>query len=887
MDKMDTLNFLMENKDYLPRHVAIIMDGNGRWAKQKGLPRYEGHRAGAERVEPILEVCRKLNIPITTLFAFSTENWNRPEAEVKVIMELLNDYIDKETDRLKKNKVRLNFIGNPDRLTPELKQKMAQATEATSEDYKFTLNICVNYGGRDELLHAVRALIADAQKQNVSPEHLTLETLAENLFTSGLPDPDLLIRTGGEHRISNFLLWQIAYTEIIFHQKLWPDFYPEDFMDCLKDYLSRDRRFGHIAEIDEPLLAKIQSPQDLKKFAGKELNQLADEIRQVIISRVSENGGHLSSNLGIVELTIALHKVFDSPKDKLIWDVGHQCYPHKLLTGRYNAFASLRSRNGLSGFPNRKESEHDCFNTGHGSTSISAALGMVVARDISGETSHVVSICGDGAMSGGMVFEALNHAGEIGKNLIVILNDNSFSISPVTGALSRYLSRIRTSIPYVQVHQTLRDLKSHPSGIFGAASFLSSPLRRLGKYFAFKKGIIFEELGFTYVGPVNGHNIHELTAILEKVKRIKGPVLVHVLTCKGKGYEPAENDPATYHGVSRLEPDADGGKPDILPGATFTHAFCESLRRICKKDERIVGVTAAMSLGTGLHKIMEEYPHRFFDVGMAEPHAVTFAAGLAARGLRPVVAIYSTFLQRAYDQIFHDVCLQDLPVVFALDRAGLVSKYGQTHQGLMDIAYLRHLPNIILLAPRDTVELDMMLEYALQQDHPVAIRYPGDSDVGAVRMGARPPIEHRCTEIMYEGSDLTIWAVGAMAVPALNAAKILKQHNINARVINTRFVHPIDDKTLLKSYEDGIREFFTVEDHLLPCGFGSLLLEAINHYGLEGVHLTRLGIKHSFIPDDSRKALLNEFGLTSDGIAAQAVERFKIIKVNGLREIKQ
>ncbi|MEW5945790.1 MAG: 1-deoxy-D-xylulose-5-phosphate synthase [bacterium] len=879
-------DYLLENKDALPRHVAIIMDGNGRWASQRGLPRREGHKAGAERVEPILELCRQLGIPVITLFAFSTENWQRPEDEVEAIMELLSNYIARETERLREKGVRLNFLGDPRRLPAELRRKMARATEVTSRKYDYTLNVCVNYGGRDELLHAVRNLMASARDQDFDPAALSVETFSKHLFTGGLPDPDLLIRTGGEHRVSNFLLWQIAYAEIIFHPGLWPDFTPEDFMDCLKDYLARERRFGRIGKADERLLAKIKSPSDLKNLDYGDLDRLAREIRETIVSSVSVNGGHLSSNLGIVELAIALHRVFDSPCDKLIWDVGHQCYPHKLLTGRYETFVSLRSRDGISGFPRRSESEHDCFDTGHGSTSISAALGMAAARDLKGDLSHVVSICGDGAMSGGMIFEALNHGGELGRNLIVVLNDNSFSISPANGALSRYLSRIRTSASYVQVHQTFRDLKNRPSKAFMALSYLSSPLRMLGKYFAFKKGIIFEELGFTYVGPVNGHNIRELAAVLGRVKRLKGPVLVHVLTSKGRGYEPAERDPATYHGVSDLKRDAKHENADIRPGATFTEAFCESLGRLCEKDERIVGITAAMSLGTGLQKLIDRYPDRFFDVGMAEPHAVTFAAGIAARGLRPVVAIYSTFLQRAYDQIFHDVCLQNLPVVFAMDRAGLVSKYGQTHQGLLDIAYLRHLPNIVLLAPRDTAELDAMLDYALKQDHPVAIRYPGASEERAVRAGARPPIERCKAEVLHAGNDAAIWAVGPMAAPALRAAKTLQQHGINAGVINVRFVHPLDEDALIKSHEDGVREHFTVEDHLLSCGFGSLFLEAVSRRELEAVHVTRLGVGHSLIPDDSREALLSEFGLTCEGIVSKVLGRFEITR-SEIREAKR
>ena len=861
-----------KDKPKTPRHVAIIMDGNGRWAQKRGLPRVAGHKAGADRVRPIMEYCREVGIEVLTLYAFSTENWQRPEQEVSGIMRLLDKFLDRETEQLVKDKVRLCFPGNPERITPELREKMQRATERTSKDYKNTLNVCINYGGRDEILQAVNRLMERKREQG---EDIGEADFSESLYTSGLPDPDIVIRTGGDHRISNFLLWQIAYAEIFFHPKFWPDFMPEDLAQILEDFGSRERRFGCIREDDARLLPGIGSPADLKKLPADRLERLAGEIRDVVIEKVSERGGHLASNLGIVELTIALHRVFETPEDKIVWDVGHQCYPHKLLTGRFQDFERFRRDGGASGFPKRSESEHDSFNTGHGSTSISAALGMAAGRDINRGSGRVISVCGDGAMSGGMIYEALNHAGDLKSNLLVVLNDNSYSISPVTGALGRFLSGIRTNQAYVDMHQRMELFKDKPSSLFRALSFVSHPVRSLGKYLAFRKGISFEEIGFKYVGPVNGHDIDDLIKVFQKIQRIKGPVLLHVLTQKGRGYAPAESDPASFHGVSRIAPPEDNNI-DIKPPETFTRAFSKTLDRVCEQDPRIVGITAAMASGTGLSPLFEKYPDRFFDVGMAEQHAVTFAAGLATQGIRPVVAVYSTFLQRAYDQIFHDVCLQDLPVVFALDRAGLVSNYGQTHQGLMDIAYLRNLPNIILLAPRDTVELEVMLEYAFTQEHPVAVRYPSGRGDGAVRTGARAPMEHATAEVLVPGEDVAIWAVGPLAPAAVRAAQILKQKGIRAGVINPRFVHPMDEQTLIHAVESGVSRFVTVEDHLLAGGFGSLFLEKIHALGLQTGSVLRLGVDDCMVRDRSRAQLLKDYSLDGPGIAQKILDTFGV-----------
>lgn len=622
------------------------------------------------------------------------------------------------------------------------------------------------------------------------------------------------------------------------------------------------------------MIEKIKSPADIKKLSTAQLDELAADIRNVIIDRVGEIGGHLASNLGIVELTIALHKSFNSPEDKIVWDVGHQCYPHKLVTGRYSSFDKLRIRDGISGFPKRSESEHDSFDTGHGSTSVSAALGMSAANELNGDKSYVIGVCGDGAMSGGMVFEALNHGGEIANNFIVVLNDNSFSISPVTGALGRSLSRIRTSNYYVRMHRALHKLKEKPSKFFFVVSFLTAPARSLAKYLAYRKGIVFEELGFTYVGPVDGHNISELTSVMEKIKEIDGPVLLHVHTVKGKGYEPAECDPASFHGVSRLKKETvEPEKVDIRPGKTFTSAFSDAICELCEKNEKIVGITAAMSEGTGIQKMMEKFPARTFDVGMAEQHAVTFAAGLAVQGMRPVVAVYSTFLQRGYDQVFHDVCLQNLPVVFALDRAGLVDRYGPTHQGILDISYLRHLPNMVILSPRDTTELAMMLEFAFTLEQPVAIRYPGCAEAAAVKVGKRKEIERGRSELLMDGTDVSIWAAGVMAEPALKAAKLLQQKEISSRVVNPRFIRPIDEEALISEYKSGIRKFVTIEDHLVEGGFGSYFLETINRLGLDSARVRIIGVTRCDVADDTRISLLNDFGLTHDAIA-DTIETF-------------
>lgn len=863
---------LTETAAEKPKHIAIIMDGNGRWANRKGLPRYEGHREGVKRIEPILDVCRKIGVPVVTLYAFSTENWNRPEKEVKVIMELLARTIDEQTPRLVKNRVRQLFIGDTSMLSPELQKRIKWGEEQTAKDYVQTLNICVNYGGRAEILSAVRNMVDDARSGGLNDASINEETFSKYLYTSETPNPDLLIRTGGEQRISNFLLWQAAYAEIMFHPRMWPEFSPLDLLECVDEYITRERRFGAARE-SSMILAGISSPDDLKKLTPPEMEKLAEEIRETIINVVSSNGGHLAPNLGVVELSIALHRVFDSPRDQIVWDVGHQCYAHKLLTGRFQEFANLRKRGGISGFPKRSESEHDAFSTGHGSTSMSAAIGLATGRDMNGEQGDVVCVCGDGSMAGGMFLEALNHAGDLNKKLILVLNDNRYCISPNTGGLSKYLCRIRTTPTYVHLQQILHDLSLEKSKTLNRFRLFSQPLRKLAKYFVLNKGMVFEELGYKYIGPIDGHNIGDMISVLDKVRNIRTPVVVHILTQKGRGYGPAEDDPVSFHGVSSI---AKGQKRlDIMPRVSFTEAFSESLMEIARDNPKVAGVTAAMSVGTGMQSVIEEYPERFFDVGMAEQHAVTFAAGLAAKGWTPVVAIYSTFLQRAYDQIFHDVCLQKLPVVFAIDRGGLVDRYGETHQGLLDFSYMRNLPGITVMAPADTDELKDMMRFAVKLGAPVSLRYPGAADPRDPRAAkAVQPIEYGKSAMISEGRDLMIWAVGPLVYNTVKAAASLKEIGVSAGVVNARFVQPLDVEAIREQIKKGVRRFVTVEEHCVVSGMGSAFLEFISDEACADVSVLRLGVNDLFVADETRQGLIEEYGLSPEGIHNSVLNRF-------------
>lgn len=618
------------------------------------------------------------------------------------------------------------------------------------------------------------------------------------------------------------------------------------------------------------LIEKIDSPSDLKRLSIDELPQLAKEIRQRIIDVISTSGGHLASSLGAVELAIVVHYIFDAPRDMIVWDIGHQAYAHKLLTGRRDLFHTIRQMNGLSGFPNKDESPYDLFTTGHGSTSVSMATGLAASRDIKGGSEAVVAIIGDAALGGGMAFEALNHIGHTKKDMLVILNDNKMSISPSVGALSRYLNKILTAPAYNIIRKDIEVLLQRIPR-FGfrairAAKRLEDSLKNL-----LVPGMLFEEMGFRYFGPIDGHNIVQLVNILKSVKNMKGPVFIHVVTKKGKGYSAAEKIPEKFHGVGAF--DIETGEKKSAPGqVTFTDTFSQKLIALARINHKIVGISAAMPEGTGLNKFAIEFPDRFFDVGMAEQHAVSFASGVAKGGFKPVVAIYSTFLQRAYDQIIHDICLQNLNVVFAIDRAGLVGEDGPTHHGIFDIAYLRAIPNLVMMAPKDTDEFEMMLEFAMYHDGPISIRYPrgGIPTQGlppTSTLNPQPPvIQLGFPEILREGSDLAILALGTMCYPALEAAELLlKENDVYVCVVNARFVKPIYHKfvlNLVKKY----RLLFTVEEGVLDGGFGSAILEILERYNVDGIQLKRIGLKDIFYEHGKREELFERYGLTAKGI---------------------
>ncbi len=619
-------------------------------------------------------------------------------------------------------------------------------------------------------------------------------------------------------------------------------------------------------EIGEALLYRINSPQDIKSLTIKELEQLAEEIRNYIIRVVANTGGHLAPSLGVVELTIALHYVFDSPRDKIIWDVGHQSYAHKILTGRRIQFTSLRQRGGISGFPKREESEHDIFGTGHASTAISAALGIAVARDLKGEDYKVIAVVGDGALTGGLAWEALNHAGDEERDLIVVLNDNEFSITPTSGALSHYLSRKLADPTYLKMREEIkRLLEKKPVG-----ETIVSFLKRMEESFKsfFTPGVLFEELGFRYVGPVRGHHLKELISTFKQVKKAKEPILVHVLTKKGKGYSPAERDPSSFHGVGPFK--IETGEPKKKSRLTYTEAFSESLVRLAEGDERIVAITAAMPTGTGLSRFAERFPNRFFDVGIAEQHAVVFAAGLATQGMKPVCAIYSTFLQRAYDQIVHDVALQRLPVVFALDRAGIVGEDGPTHHGAFDISYLRHIPNMTVAAPKDERELAHMLYTAMESQRPFAIRYPKGEAEGIGLPSEFEEIPIGKGELLRPGKDLVIIAIGNVVNRALEAAKILEERGIDAAVFNARFAKPLDEEAICELVAS-TGKVLTVEENALAGGFGSGVWEMLMDKGIN-FKGARLGIPDRFIPHGRASELRRELGLDAYGIAEAAAK---------------
>ena len=611
----------------------------------------------------------------------------------------------------------------------------------------------------------------------------------------------------------------------------------------------------------------IKKLEDLKKLTIPELKELAKELRQIIIERVAINGGHLASNLGTVDLTIALHYVFNSPKDKIIWDVGHQSYSHKILTGRAEAFSTIRQYGGISGFPKIDESPHDAFGTGHSSTSISSALGIIEARDQKKEDFKVIAVIGDGALTAGLAFEGLNHAGHLQKDLIVVLNDNEMSISPNVGALSAYLNRIMTGDLYTKFKKETKLFLERIPKVGEPFLKIAQRAEDTVKGF-FVPGMLFEELGFEYVGPIDGHKIESLIETFERFKDFPVPVLIHAITKKGKGYSPAEKSPWIFHGVGPF--DIETGSQISSANPTYSEIFGSYLVKLAREDSRIVAITAAMTEGTGLSEFAKTFPSRFYDVGIAESHAVTFAAGLASQGLKPVVAIYSTFLQRAYDEIVHDVCLQNLPVVFAIDRAGIVGEDGPTHNGAFDISYLRHIPNIVIMAPKDENELGRMLKTAISHNGPVAIRYPRgavskiptDMELKKLTIGE--------SEILKDGRDILIIALGSAIQPAKHASELLNEMGISACVINARFAKPID-ASLIGNLAKEIKCVLTVEENVVQGGFGSAVLEYLSEMDIDGLKIKMLGLPDKFIEHGPQNLLRKILGLDAEKITKEAL----------------
>ncbi|MBN1424806.1 1-deoxy-D-xylulose-5-phosphate synthase [Candidatus Fermentibacteria bacterium] len=612
------------------------------------------------------------------------------------------------------------------------------------------------------------------------------------------------------------------------------------------------------------MLSRIDSPADLKGLPLPDLHALAEEIRSFVIDGVCHSGGHLGPSLGVVELTIALEYVYDFTRDRLVWDVGHQCYPHKILTGRRDRFSTLRQFGGVSGFPKREESLYDHFGTGHAGTSVSAALGMAVARDASGDDYSVLAVLGDGAASAGMIFEALNHAGDVGTGLTVVLNDNAWSISKSVGGMAEYLNRLITTPAYNKLRSELWRI----TGLLPSDS--KTRARKMAHLFQesvknlLVPGTMFEELGFRYIGPVNGHSLATLIRTFKYVRSLPGPVLVHVVTQKGKGYAPAESDGQKLHGVGPF--DREKGPPPDSGGMTFTKVFGATLVELARHDSRIVAITAAMPSGTGLDLFGQEYPSRFFDVGIAEQHAVTLAAGMATGGLRPVVAIYSTFMQRAYDQVVHDVCLQNLPVVLAMDRGGLVGEDGPTHHGVFDLSYLRPIPNLVIVAPSDEAELQRALVFALEHDGPVALRYPRGKGPGIALAKHPRPLELGQARMLRRGGDVAFIGVGPIVYDTLEAAGILSDRGIQACVLDCRFVKPLDEAAVI-SAAAGVKLIVTVEDNALSGGFGGAIAELfMNRPG--HAPIVRIGVPDSFVPHGALPILRERLGMIPQRMAS-------------------
>ena len=619
-------------------------------------------------------------------------------------------------------------------------------------------------------------------------------------------------------------------------------------------------------------LDEISSPEDIQKLDNEQLACLAEEIRTFLIYKVSKTGGHLASNLGVVELTLALHNNFKTESDKIVWDVGHQSYVHKILTGRKDSFDTLRKLDGLAGFPKTCESEHDCFNTGHSSTSISAALGMARARDLKQEKYSVVAVIGDGAMTGGMAYEALNDGGRLTSNFIVILNDNEMSIAHNVGGLSKYLSRLRTDPVYTKTKEDIDNFLDKMPNFTKKARAAARKLKGTVKYL-FIQGAFFEQLGYKYYGPVDGHNFEELNKALIAAKKIKGPVLVHVNTQKGKGYSFAEESPDRFHGIAPFEIETGETFGTKVPdySEVFGNAMCDA----AETNKRVVAISAAMAKGTGLYNFSTKFPQRFFDVGIAEQHAVTSAAGMSISGMIPVVAVYSSFLQRAYDQIIHDVATQKLHVVFAIDRAGIVGEDGETHQGVFDLSFLNHIPNLTIMAPADYYELRQMVDFAInKQTGPIAIRYPRGR--GKECIAQEIPIEMGKGAVLKKGEKVCILAVGSMVDTALQAAAVLESNGVGTEVVSTRFIKPIDEE-LIVDCSKRFEYIVTLEDNCKFGGFGSRVLEVLNKYGLK-TNLSIMGLPDKFISHGARNELLKNLGLDFESIANNILQIVKTTK---------
>ena len=610
-------------------------------------------------------------------------------------------------------------------------------------------------------------------------------------------------------------------------------------------------------------LDKINNIDDLKKLDKSELPNLASDIRAFLIENVSKTGGHLAPNLGVVELTIALHYVFNSPADKIIFDVGHQCYVHKILTGRKNKFSTLRKLNGISGFPKTRESKHDIFNTGHSSTSISSALGIATANKLNGKKDFAIAVIGDGALTGGLAFEGLNNAKIDDTNLIVILNDNQMSISPSVGNLSNYLNQMRSNSLYTNSKAKIKNILERIPLIGNAIIHLVENSKNALRHALLPNSVMFEQFGFTYLGPIDGHNLNDLTKILERAKSVRKPVLIHIVTKKGKGYKPAEERPDVFHGVGKF--DVESGKINTSSSLSYSKRFGDELIKNAKSNDKIVAITAAMPKSTGLYEFSKEFPNRFFDVGIAEEHAVSFASGLASQGFIPFFAVYSTFLQRAYDEIIHDIALQNAHVVLAIDRAGIVGADGETHHGIYDLSYLSHIPNMTIMAPKDGNELAKMMDFAINYNGPVAIRYSRDGYADSLTDVAECEIELGKAEILHTGKDLTIVAIGKTVATALEVSKILEKKKISVEVINVRFLKPLDSDTIMNSLRK-TKRIITIEDNVITGGLASAIQNLIiNEKDI--LFKKFFAYPDEFIKHGSTSEIEDEFGLSSEKIA--------------------